>query len=859
MTVGIRIGENDDLAVSKPREIECLSEAAAKRRHQIRQFLVLEHLRERRALGVEDFSPQRKNRLPRTIAPLLCRPAGGITLDDEQLAVVTAWRGAVAQLAGERQAIRRRGLSRHFLLRRAARLSRARSEDDARDDGFGHRDVRVQPVLQRRTHLRIDARCDLRVVQAILRLPLELRVLQEHAEHRDEPLADVFRGERHTFRREVVRVDEIPDRLSETDAESVLVRAARSRRNPVDVTAHVLVRRLRPLQRDVEADAALVVLARERERRVVHLRGAAIRDDLLQVIREPFGVLEDRFLPLPLVFEGDTHALVQVTRDLEPLLDHVGIELDLREDRRVRAEEHGRAGAARGAKLLHGADRDAVLEPLLPRGAVALDGGDELLRQRIHHTRADTVKTAGRLVVARVELAPGVQRGEDHLDGALLTLRVLVHRNPTPIVRDRDRGAVLVERDADVRRVAVHRLVDRVVENFPDEVMQPRGPDAADVHAGALANGLEAFQDGDVFGGICRWHLGGGSGSQVLRFSGSRVLGFGGARFFGAWFLPVSQKPLLMTTCGAAHAGYLSAPQARFVENQLPRTKNPRTREPENPRTLEPSLLFDQQRTGILDQVLDANEEPDRFRSVDDAVIVGEGGVHHRLDRNLAADDHRPFLDRMKPENADLGRVQDRRAEQRSEYPAVGDGEGAPLDICERQRAVFRGLGVLADLLLDLREGEAIGITQHGHDEPFTRADGDADVVIVLQDHLVALDLRVDARKVAERADHRLDEEGRQAEPHAVAILERLLVALPERHDAGHVHLVEGGEHGRGALHFNEAPRDRGAPLRHAHALLGALSVAAAAVLRDRRGGARLLRSRRGRGGPPPPGGLPPR
>src|SRR4051812_45406402 len=157
------------------------------------------------------------------------------------------------------------------------------------------------------------------------------------------------------------------------------------------------------------------------------------------------------------------------------------------------------------------------------------------------------------------------------------------------------------------------------------------------------------------------------SGSRVLGFGGAQVLGFGGARFFGAWFLPVSQKPLLMTTCGAAHAGYLSAPQARFVENQLPRTKNPRTREPENPRTLEPSLLFDQQRTGILDQVLDANEEPDRFRSVDDAVIVGEGGVHHRLDRNLAADDHRPFLDRMKPENADLGRVQDRRAEQRSE------------------------------------------------------------------------------------------------------------------------------------------------------------------------------------------------
>ena len=63
-------------------------------------------------------------------------------------------------------------------------------------------------------------------------------------------------------------------------------------------------------------------------------------------------------------------------------------------------------------------------------------------------------------------------------------------------------GAVGVQRDGDVRGVAVHRLVDGVVEDFPDEMMQAGGADAADVHAGTLANRLEAFEDGDVFGGI---------------------------------------------------------------------------------------------------------------------------------------------------------------------------------------------------------------------------------------------------------------------------------------------------------------------------------------------------------------------
>ncbi len=52
--------------------------------------------------------------------------------------------------------------------------------------------------------------------------------------------------------------------------------------------------------------------------------------------------------------------------------------------------------------------------------------------------------------------------------------------------------------------IAVHRLVDGVVENLPDEVVQAGRPDAADVHARPPADGLEALEDGDVFGGVGR-------------------------------------------------------------------------------------------------------------------------------------------------------------------------------------------------------------------------------------------------------------------------------------------------------------------------------------------------------------------
>ena len=52
--------------------------------------------------------------------------------------------------------------------------------------------------------------------------------------------------------------------------------------------------------------------------------------------------------------------------------------------------------------------------------------------------------------------------------------------------------------------VAVHRLVHRVVEDFPHQVVQAGAADAADVHAGALADGLEPLENGDVFGCVVR-------------------------------------------------------------------------------------------------------------------------------------------------------------------------------------------------------------------------------------------------------------------------------------------------------------------------------------------------------------------
>ena len=57
-----------------------------------------------------------------------------------------------------------------------------------------------------------------------------------------------------------------------------------------------------------------------------------------------------------------------------------------------------------------------------------------------------------------------------------------------------------VQRDVDPGAVAGHRLVDRVVDDLPDQVVQSGETGGPDVHAGPLADRIEPFEDLDVLG-----------------------------------------------------------------------------------------------------------------------------------------------------------------------------------------------------------------------------------------------------------------------------------------------------------------------------------------------------------------------
>ena len=106
----------------------------------------------------------------------------------------------------------------------------------------------------------------------------------------------------------------------------------------------------------------------------------------------------------------------------------------------------------------------------------------------------------GVAAVLAAELAAGVQLGHHDVDGGG-TAGVHLDRDTAAVVGDLD-AAVLEDPHVDLRRVAGHRLVDRVVDDLPDQMVQTALAGGADIHARAFADRLQSFEDGDGRGAV---------------------------------------------------------------------------------------------------------------------------------------------------------------------------------------------------------------------------------------------------------------------------------------------------------------------------------------------------------------------
>ena len=129
--------------------------------------------------------------------------------------------------------------------------------------------------------------------------------------------------------------------------------------------------------------------------------------------------------------------------------------------------------------------------------AAAVDLHVEAGGEGVDDGGADAVQAAGGRIGAAAELAAGVELGVDDLDAGQPLAGDDVDGDASAIIGDGCR-VVGVQAHVDGVAVAFQGLVDRVVDDLPEAVHEAAVVGGADVHAGALAHGLEPLEDGEV-------------------------------------------------------------------------------------------------------------------------------------------------------------------------------------------------------------------------------------------------------------------------------------------------------------------------------------------------------------------------
>lgn len=131
----------------------------------------------------------------------------------------------------------------------------------------------------------------------------------------------------------------------------------------------------------------------------------------------------------------------------------------------------------------------------------------KLVGEGIYNGCPNPVETSGYLIptLCSSEFPPGMEDGHNRLESGFTGLWVDIDRDTTTIILNGN-GVVLVESDDDMRRISCHRLIDRVIDDLPHEVMETTLIGRTDVHTRTFTDGLKPLEDLDITGivRICR-------------------------------------------------------------------------------------------------------------------------------------------------------------------------------------------------------------------------------------------------------------------------------------------------------------------------------------------------------------------
>src|SRR5688500_1990986 len=146
----------------------------------------------------------------------------------------------------------------------------------------------------------------------------------------------------------------------------------------------------------------------------------------------------------------------------------------------------------------------------------------------------------------------------------------------------------------------------------------------------------------------------------------------------------------------------------------------------------------------VLDQPPERLEEPGAEGAVHYPVVAAHGDPHSLAMDELAVDYDGFFFERADREDADLGRIDDRRELVDAEHAEVRDGERGARVLLWLELPLAGALRELACLTGDLAHALAVGVEDDRGDEPFLDGDRHPDMNAIEVADLVAEPMRVD-------------------------------------------------------------------------------------------------------------------
>src|SRR5713226_9365691 len=371
----------------------------------------------------------------------------------------------------------------------------------------------VKPFAEALVHKLFDIALDV-AVELALSLAFKLRLRQAHADDGNETFADIVTADADLvflLFQHAGGGGEIVDGARQRGAKAGEMRAPINGVYSVGEGKNVFAVGVVVLQRDFDFDCA--ALAFDVDGRIVERGLAAV--EMLDELGDAAGEAEFGAFFSALVGQRDLQALVQEGEFAKALRQRVEAEGCLIEDGGIRVKRDFRSGFAGLSGLLQFGGGLALFVGLLPDSSIARNFELEPVGERVDHGDADAVQTAGDFVGFAVEFSTGVQDGEDNFCGRTLFRGVHVDRNAAAFVDHRD-GIIGVYGDIDFVGVAGHGFVDRIVDHFPNEMVQSHFARRPDVHRRTQAYGFDAAEHSDGFRVVLMaWSF---PGYRLLRF-----------------------------------------------------------------------------------------------------------------------------------------------------------------------------------------------------------------------------------------------------------------------------------------------------------------------------------------------------